>query len=310
MQRESLLACFLLCATLAIQIHVPSAQAQVESPTQNVVKVGIYVLQIGKFDLSTGSYTIDFYLSMACNGKCNLGSFEFMDGRADTETLIENTTNERLYRIQGSFYENLDLQDYPFDSHTLKIEIEDQNLPKQQLVYQPDIATSGLDERIIIVGWNISGWNASVVDHYYAPFNQTYSRYIFSIMISRPGLTSGLNMFLPVFFVVFVSLISMLLVGNRLESRILLTVTALLAAVFFQFTLDSTLPPLGYLTFADKFMIATYIVIISTLAIAILLLKYNDKKDLSKSEKIQYYTVRAMPVVTIIIYAITFLSFR
>jgi hypothetical protein len=279
-------------------------------PTQNVVKVGIYVLQIGKFDLTTGSYTIDFYLSMSCVGKCNLGSFEFMDGTADNERLIENTTNERFYRIQGSFYENLDLRSYPFDSHVLKIEIEDENLPVQQLVYQPDPGNSGLDPRVIVVGWNISGWNASVVDHYYPPYNQTYSRYVFSVMIDRPGFESGLNMFLPVFFVVFIALASMLLVGDRLESRILLTVTALLAAVFFQFTLDSTLPPLGYFTFADKFMIATYIIIIAPLIIGILLLKYNDKKDLHKSERIQYYTVRAMPVAAIIIYVITFLSFR
>ncbi len=309
MAYSRLLAYYLFFALMLSQMHASSVHAQTTA-SPNVVRVGIYVLQIGKFDLSTGSYTVDFYLSMSCDGKCNLGSFEFMDGRADSIILQENTTNERFYRIQGEFYENLDLQKYPFDSHNLHIEIEDTTLTKQYLVYQPDPSNSGLDPRVIIVGWNVAGWNASVVDHFYPPYNQTYSRYIFSIALNRPGLTSGFNMFLPVFFVVFIALISMLLVGSRLESRILLTVTALLAAVFFQFTLDSTLPPLGYLTFADKFMIATYIIIVATLAISILLLKYNDKKDLIKSEKIQYYTVRIMPIVTILIYAYTFLSFR
>ena len=308
MQQARVLACFLLCAALLAQSHLPSAQAQPPGP--NVVRVGVYVLQIGKLDLTTGSYTIDFYLSMSCDGKCSLGTFEFMDGRADTISLEENTTNERFYRIQGEFFENLDLRSYPFDSHALKIEIEDTTRPKDQLVYQPDLAASGVDQRVILVGWNVSGWSANVVDHYYPPLNQTYSRYIFSVNLDRPGVTSGMNMFLPVFFLVFISLISMLLVGNRLESRILLTVTALLAAVFFQFTLDSTLPPLGYLTFADKFMIASYMIIIATLVISILLLKYNDRKDLRKSERIQYYTVRLMPVATVIVYVITFLSFR
>lgn len=302
-----LLAYCLFFALLVSQMHTSTVHAQ--APTPNVVKVGIYVLQVGKFDLSTGSYTIDFYLSMSCDGKCNLGSFEFMNGRADNVILQENTTNDRFYRIQGEFYENLDLQRYPFDSHTLRIEIEDTSLTKEHLVYQPDPSNSGLDSRVIIVGWNIVGWTANVVDHYYPPYNQTYSRYTFSIAIDRPGITSGLNMFLPVFFLVFVTLISMLLVGTRLETRILLTVTVLLAAVFFQFTLDSTLPPLGYLTFADKFMIVTYAIIVSTLVIAILLLKYNDKKDTVRSERIQYYTLRMMPIATILIYAITFLFF-
>lgn len=307
MPRSQLLA-YLIFLTLLLSLQASTAHAQ--APTANVVKVGIYVLQIGKFDLSSGSYTVDFYLSMTCNGKCNLGSFEFMDGRADNIVVIQNTTNAKFYRIEGTFFENLDLQKYPFDSHNLKIEIEDTTLTNHYLVYQPDQSNSGLDSRVIIVGWNVAGWNASVVDHFYPPYNQTYSRYIFSVTLNKPGLTSGLNMFLPVFFVVFISLISMLLVGSRLESRILLTVTALLAAVFFQFTLDSTLPPLGYLTFADKFMIATYVIIVATLAISILLLKYNDRKDTVKAAKIQYYTVRLMPIVTILIYAYTFLSFR
>jgi hypothetical protein len=308
MPRNRLLAYLLFLTLLLIQVHASTVHAQ--ASTLNVVKVGIYVLQIGKFDLSSGSYTVDFYLSMTCNGKCNLGSFEFMDGRADNIVVIENTTNAKFYRIEGTFFENLDLQKYPFDSHNLKIEIEDTTLTTQNLVYTPDPSNSGLDPRVIIVGWDVVGWNASVVDHFYPPYNQTYSRYIFSVTLNRPGLTSGLNMFLPVFFVVFIALISMLLVGSRLESRILLTVTALLAAVFFQFTLDSTLPPLGYLTFADKFMIATYVIIVATLAVSILLLKYNDKKDTVKAAKIQYYTVRIMPIVTILIYAYTFLSFR
>jgi hypothetical protein len=275
----------------------------------NVVKVGIYVLQIGKVDLASGTYTIDFYLSLQCTGNCTLGSFEFIDGRATSIVLIENETNHKFYRIEGEFFRNLDLQNYPFDSHILKIEIEDTTLTKEQLVYEPDPNNTGMDQNVIVVGWVVSGWYPNVVDHYYAPYNQTYSRYIFTITIARPGINSAINMFLPVFFLVFISLVSMLLTGSRLESRIVLTVTALLAAVFFQFTLDSTLPPLGYFTFADKFMIATYSIMVSTLVFAIILLKYNDKKDMIKSEKIQYYSIRIMPVAAVLVYALTFLIF-
>jgi hypothetical protein len=191
----------------------------------------------------------------------------------------------------------------------LKVEIEDTTLTKDQLVYEPDPANSGLDPNFIVVGWVVSGWKAASVDHFYPPYNQTYSRYVFTITIARPGFTSAVNMFLPVFFLVLIYLVSMLLVGNRLESRIILTVTALLAAVFFQFTLDSTLPPLGYFTFADKFMIATYMIMVSTLVVAIILLKYNDRKDMVKSERIQSYSIRIIPALAVLIYAVTFLLF-
>src|SRR5208337_4315599 len=54
------------------------------------------------------SYTIDFYLSMRCaTVGCNFGSFEFMNGRASSISLEENTTTEKLWRIQASLYENM-----------------------------------------------------------------------------------------------------------------------------------------------------------------------------------------------------------
>jgi hypothetical protein len=300
---------YFLIGFLLLAITAPSFVSSAHAQTPNVVKIGIYVLDIGKFDLGSGSYTVDFYLSLRCDGKCNLGTFEFMNGRASSITVIQSTPNQKFYRILANLYENLDLRNYPFDSHKLTIKMEDTSLTKENLVYQPDLSNSGLDSSIVIVGWKVSGWSSRVVDHYYQPYNQTYSRYIFTITLDRPGYTTAANTFLPVFFLVFVSLISMLLVGKRLETRIILSVTVLLAEVVFQFTLDNAIPPVGYLTFADKFMIATYIIMVSTLVIAIILLKYNDRKDLVKSERIHFYSLRIMPLLTILIYALTFLLF-
>ena len=299
-------ASYALLAAMVVGLTLtPTAHAQ----TPNVVKVGIYVLQIGKVDLSSGTYTVDFYLSLQCSGKCTLGSFEFVDGYATSVVTIENDTHAKFYRIQGEFFRNLDLQKYPFDSHILQIQIEDTTLTKDQLVYASDPNNSGMDPNVIVVGWVVSGWSAVTVNHFYAPYNQTYSRYIFTINIARPGWTSAVDMFLPVLFLVFICLVSMLLTGSRLESRIILTVTALLAAVFFQFTLDSTLPPLGYFTFADKFMITTYMIMVATLVVGIILLKYNDRKDEVKAAKIQHYTIKILPILAVLAYIVTFLFF-
>lgn len=300
---------YLLVGFLIVAAAAPNFISTASAQTSNIVRVGVYVLNIGRFDLATGSYTIDFYLSMRCADKCNLGKFEFMNGRASSVQQTEDTPTERFYRIQANLHENIDLQNYPFDSHTLTIEIEDTSLTKGNLTYQPDPDNTGLDPSIHIVGWTVSAWASTVIDHYYQPYRQTYSRYIFSLTLARPDYTSAIDTFLPVVFLVFVSLISMLLVGKRLETRIFLTVTVLLAAVFFQFTLDSTIPPVGYLTFADKFMIATYIIIVSTLVVGIMLLKYNDRKDMVKSERIHYYSIRILPLLAFLIYALTFLLF-
>jgi hypothetical protein len=277
-----------------------------------LVKVGIYVLNIGEFDLKSGTYTMDFYLSMECvKPGCKLGSFEFMNGRAQSIRLEENTSTAEFWRIQASLYGNLNLQDYPFDSQVLSIRIEDTTLTEQNLTYQVDPNGSGLDPSIVVVGWTIAGWNQTVISHYYDVYNETYSQYVFSVNLERAP-TFGFEVFIPVFFLTFISLIGMLMYGKTssvLENRVLLTATCLIAAVLFQFSLDNDVPPLGYLTFADKFMIATYIIIISSLVIGVLELDCHHRKNELRSQRIQHYAIRLMPIAAITIYLLLFRIF-
>ena len=180
----------------------------VHAESSNTVSVGVYVLNVGELDLKSGSYTMDFYLSMRCpTVSCNFGSFEFMNGRASSINLEKNTTVERVWRIQANLYENLDLHQYPFDSHALLIQIEDQSLTKENLTYQPDPSESGIDPSIVVVGWSVAGWSQTVVDHSYPGDNQTFSRYVFSLNLER-GPTSAIEMFIPVFLLTFIATVA------------------------------------------------------------------------------------------------------
>jgi len=298
----------LLIPCLFYVCFTPAAQAA--APAANAVLVGVYVLNVGEIDLRAGSYTMDFYLSMRCaTTACNFGSFEFMNGRASYINLEENTTTERLWRIEANLYENLDLHQYPFDSHSLLIQIEDQSLTSQNLTYRPDPVYSGLDPSIVVVGWMVTGWGQSVVNHYYQAYNETYSRYVFSLSLYREP-TSAIAIFIPVLLLTFIALMATLMYGDVssvFENRILLSASLLIAAVLFQFTLDSNLPPLGYLTFADWFMIATYIIMVAVLVSGILALNYHHRRDAAKLRKFHHYTTRLLPALAIIAYLLVFL---
>jgi hypothetical protein len=293
-----------LCASLSATVQA--------APGPNTVLVGVYVLNVGEFDLRTGSYTMDFYLSMRCpTVACNFGSFEFLNGRASSISLEENSTTEKFWRIQATLYENLDLHRYPFDSHTLYISIEDELLTTRNLNYQPDPTYSGVDPSIVVVGWSVSGWSQTVVDHYYQMYNETYSRYTFSLTLDREP-TSGVAIFIPVLLLTFIALMATLMYGDVssvFENRILLSASLLIAAVLFQFSLDSGLPPLGYLTFADWFMIATYFVMAAALVSGILALMYHHRKDAAKLKKTHYYSTRLLPPLAIALYLLLFLFF-
>ncbi len=59
--RSGMLAVLIWCVFCLS--FTPAAHA---TPGANTVLVGVYVLNVGEIDLRSGSYTIDFYLSMRC----------------------------------------------------------------------------------------------------------------------------------------------------------------------------------------------------------------------------------------------------
>jgi hypothetical protein len=290
---------------LPLLLLLPLVSAQPTKPIE--VSVGIYVLNVGKFDVSTGSYTVDFYLSFKCNKPCSPEKFEFMNGRATSIDKLIDKADEKFYRIQASLSQNIDLRKYPFDKHSLTIEIEDKEKTVNELVYKFDEKNSGIDPSVIIVGWQLDGWNAEVKEHYYSTYDETYSRFIFNINISRVALTSMLKSFLPVFFMVFVSLLTLLLTADKVTMRLSLNISTLLAAVMFHLNLTSSIPPVGYLTFADKFMIFTYVILVSILFSGILLMRHTEKKDQMKANKIYKYSLILFPIATVLLYGLTFL---
>jgi len=76
----------------------------------------------------------------------------------------------------------------------------------------------------------------------------------------------------------------------------------------FHLNSTSSIPPVGYLTFTDKFMITTYVILVTVLFSGILLMKHTEKKDEAKAHKIYKYSLFLIPIITILLYGIVFLS--
>ncbi|MFH1106302.1 MAG: hypothetical protein V1787_00245 [Candidatus Micrarchaeota archaeon] len=272
-----------------------------------VVHTGIYVLNIGKFDVSSGSYTIDFYLSMECSSECS-PDFEFMNGRASSVDKLVDEPASKFYRIQASLAENIDLKDYPFDEHALSIVLEDKRGTAEQLVYLVDEKSSGIDPNVVMVGWDLVGWNAKEETHRYEAYGEDYSRFKFGVGIRRIFLASILKTFLPVLFIVIVGLIALLIEErDKLWTRIGINTSSLIAAVMFHLNVTSSIPPVGYLTFADKFMIATYVVLTLNLLSTVMMMVHAKKGDGHREKLIFRASLYGLPLLAALLYAALFL---
>jgi hypothetical protein len=278
-------------------IHLAS-EAQ-DSPAQ--VRVGVYVLNLGKLDTSTGAFTVDFYLSLTSDKPVTINQFEFFNGRATYIDKALDDPMDKFYRIQASLTDTLNLSRYPFDRHQLTIELEDKEQTVNSLVYQISREDSGLDPAVKLAGWNITGWDATVDQHYYAPWDTTFSKYIFSIKIERSGLAAILKTILPALIIVIVGLLSLVLSPDKIIPRLTLTTGAFTSAVLFHLNMTSSLPPLGYLTLGDRFMIFNYLALSLALISTLIALYYVDKKQSVAAERVHRLAVIVVPIFWIVV---------
>ncbi len=280
------------------------AQLALAQPT--TVQAGFYVLNIGKFDVSTGSYTVDFYLSLKCDQFCE-PDFEFMNGRATSVDKLIDKPDEKFYRIQAALTQNIDLKRYPLDSHSLSIVLEDKKKTANEQVFEIDNASSGIDPEVTLVGWNLKGWDAKVDKHFYAPYDEEYSRLYFNVDIERIRLSAVLKAFLPVLFIVLTGLLALLIEEkDKLWTRLGVNTSSVIAAVMFHLNVTSSIPPVGYLTIADKFMIATYVVLLASLFSSIELMVHAKHGDEELSRKIYRISLYGIPAMALVLYVFVF----
>jgi len=273
------------------------------------ISVGVYVLNLGKFDTSTGAFTADFYLDFKCSEDCSKVNFEFMNGRAASMDKIIDEKGEVFYRVQANLNSQVDLRKFPFDRQKMQIILEDKQTTSDELAFIPLDEESGIDPSIVFTGWNIDGWDAESREHDYAVYDETYSQYVFSIDISKIAFNSFLKTILPVIFITLVVLSSFVLDPDKINIRLGMAGSSLVAAVMFHINIANQLPPLGYLTFADKFMILTYLILLTTFVINIFLLEMLERKQDKLVERIHRRTEFSMFIVVPVLYILLFLLF-
>ena len=131
---------------------IPGAPVVKGPPLQ--VQVGILLLNVGRLDTSTGTYTMDFYLTMRCDRPCDPEPFELANGRITFQQLQEQLPTFKAFRIQAALSVGMDLRRYPFDRHQLGLVIEDSNRDANALLYVADPARSTMAQDLQVAGWS------------------------------------------------------------------------------------------------------------------------------------------------------------
>jgi len=233
-------------------------------------KVGFVLNAVREYNLQTGSFQADFFLSLTSDKPMPVLQLAFANGSEINETVLVDTPTFKAYRYRGTFLSRVDLRLYPFDRQDLSIELEDLRAGVDQIVFEPNQARTSLDEGFSITGWGVASVAARSYRHLYAPrFDRDdlhVSRYKFVLGIDRFGTSAAFSVFVPACIIVIISLFGMWVPAEELEVRTNAGAPMLAAAVLFHYSLMQALPATGYLTRADKLMMGVYVSLLLNMA--------------------------------------------
>ncbi|NQW27896.1 MAG: hypothetical protein HQ474_08290 [Flammeovirgaceae bacterium] len=206
-----------------------------------------------------------------------------------------------------------DYHKFPFDIQNLKISIENKVANSKSLVYIPDDATTPFnninDENVEILNgdqYSISSLQAVESSYIYTTNfgdrkiegNEKYSRLEFHIGVERDPTGMIQKISLPLIIVLILAYLVFYIPDHEIQTASGLTVTALLAAIAFQWTINDTLPKVSYLTTIDRIFFLIYAYIFYAMAQIIVTFNLSNKSEYYKniSNKIEIHSRYLFPL--------------
>jgi len=297
----------LILATVS-SVLVENVNCQTETnPSGGIIHVqaGVWIINIQKIDLEASTYRLDFYLWFKFNPQqitaSEINQFEFANGDPDIKQIDANDSYIE-YRVTGDFLRSFDFSLYPFESHDLTIELEHTNLANDNLVYDID-STSGIESTASVAGWNLGNMQSQVILHSYP--DETFSRPIFTVTLSRPLISGVIKSVLPITIITAISLLAFVMAAEDYTQKMALGITTLLSATAFHLSLLSGIPPTGYLTFADRMMISVYILFLFNIGSAVYLMKLSRENQKEKATTFNKKAQKTLPILIIALVILT-----
>ena len=313
---------FLIPVTPPVQAHAAGGP--------ETVTVGAFIYDIQDVDLANDSFTADLYIWFRWRSpKIDPSdSVEPMNSDAFQNTTTSQTggvAGKQLYpepltmpdgskyqafRYSGVFARKMNLEKYPFDVQNLVIVFEDQNQDTRDLVYVPDNPPISISPSVTIPGYELEAPKLLVVDHQYptnfgdtsAPPNLKYSRIIMELPLKRDPLPYMVKIILPILIIILITSLIYMLPARLEDARTGIGVTAMLTIVALQWTTDSDLPSVDYLTLLDLIYIISLVYILVAMGYTVLASRRNRHEV---AEALSTSLDRRMGIASLVVFVIT-----
>ena len=243
-----------------------ASPAAVESIKPVKVQVGAYVLRVNNVSQKDGTFDVDLWVWFRWQDKDAkpYESFEIANGaiknKSNAVVSDDNGFSYTSIRVQATIFHDYDVRHFPLDNHKLTIEIEDENLDAENLVYVADEGIA-LDPSVDVAGWDVKLGQAEIEPHLY-PTNyglrssgqdsSTYSRFVLPIYLERTSMLGMFKQFWISALSVLLGLLAFRVKATDLDARFGLGVGSVFAASANAFVITDNLPKTTAITLAEQ----------------------------------------------------------
>jgi hypothetical protein len=269
-----------------------------------ICKTGVYIKTV-RIHQADELFEVLFYWwirvdSVDVNGDySHVSNIEFINAEAETEVdydTLDPVTQTYLVvgRCKASIPYKADFRRFPYDIQSLVIAIENKVDNVDNIIFVPDNLTLPINSiehsNIEILNGNqfsIKELTARQANYVYETnfgdpaiegFDQ-YSRMEFVISVDRDPMGLMQKIALPLLVVLILSYLVFFIPDYEIGTASALTVTALLAAIAFQWTLNDALPKVSYLTMVDKIFYLVYVYIFYAMAQTVFSFNLNKQGE-------------------------------
>ncbi len=159
----------------------------------------------------------------------------------------------RYYRgtITGSF----DLHEFPLDRHELEVTLEATDYETDEVEFVVGEVRATNPAHVVPHGWKLVDMSASAGESKYARTNETFSLFRTTIRVMRDPHFYLWSIVLPLIPIMATAWSVFWMDPKEFSSQVGVGITAMLTVVAYRITIDSSLPPLTYMTRMDYFLL-------------------------------------------------------
>jgi len=280
---------------LLLLILVPSVSYGQESTPANY-NVGIQLENIGTINRQNGSYDLIFWVTITSDEidftkNPPPENFDFTNGHVEEITGMMTEPHFHKFKVRGTFYNAMDFRSYPFEKIDLAIHMEPyypNTDDKLVFTVNPEYSGISTSESTSVPGWDLGDPKFVVTSEKY-PWG-SFSHLAANYKVGTTELSAFMKKLFPIGVLMGFSFASFLLSPKNIGERLGMISASLLSATFYHSGyLLAELPPLGYMTLADKIMIVAYVFFIICLTPMIISRYYTEirKQEYTLEKQIQ-----------------------